>query len=72
MVNDTESNVGDFRTVTAHVSQLSDSFPWPPTGQDNQHEHFGFALDILGGTMQGDALAGPSDAQWDGWYVASY
>jgi hypothetical protein len=66
MVNDTESNVGGFPTATAHVPQLSDSFPWPPTGQDNQHEHFGFAMNTLGGTIQGGALAGPSGAQWDG------
>jgi hypothetical protein len=72
MVNDTESNVGGFPTATAHVPPLPDSLPLPPTGQDNQYEYFGFALDTMGRTMQGGTLAGPFDAQWDVGYVASY
>jgi hypothetical protein len=72
MVNDTESNVGGFPTATAHVPPLPDSFPWPPTGQDNHYEYFGSALSTLGGTMQGGTLAGPFDAQWDVGYVASH
>jgi hypothetical protein len=71
MVNDAGPNIGGFPTATAHVSQLPNSFLWPPTGQDNQYEYFGSALSTMGGTMQGVALAGPSDVQWDVGYVAS-
>jgi hypothetical protein len=66
MVNNAEPDIDGFPTATAHVPQLPDSFTWPPTGQDNQHEYFDFAMNTPGGKMQGDTLAGPSGAQWDG------
>jgi hypothetical protein len=72
MVNDAESSIGGFPTAIADISQLPNSFPWPPTGHNNQYEHSGFALDTLSGAMQGGALTGPFDAQWDVGYVASY
>jgi hypothetical protein len=65
MVNDAGSNIRGFPTTT-DISQLPDSFPYLPAGQDNQYEYSGFALDTLSGAMQDGALAGPSDAQWYG------
>jgi hypothetical protein len=71
MANNAGPNISGFSTTT-DISQLPDSFPCPPTGHNNQYEYSGFDLDTLSGAMQGGALTGPFDAQWDVGYVASY